>query len=156
MSKLHLITTADELTQALVDIDQKKLSAAKKAAKKLSLLRTQVKIRKHVLKQNIRIIFTHSRKQRPVHEIAKELSLHINNDDCPVTKILHNPNLLVGCNVQHRFAIEEQEQSWFHGFVIAYDDANKLHEIIYDNEDEHCYFDLTQDLILGDLIILNL
>ena len=44
LSKLHLITTADELTQALVDIDQEKLSAPKKTAKKIALLRTQVKI----------------------------------------------------------------------------------------------------------------
>jgi len=33
LSKLQLITTTDELTQALVDIDQEKLSATKKAAK---------------------------------------------------------------------------------------------------------------------------
>ena len=119
LSKLHLITTADELTQALVDIDQEKLSAAKKTAKKMALLRTQVKIRKKVLKQNICVTFTHCRKQQPVHEIAKELSLHIDNDDCSVTKILHNPSLLVGSNVRHRFAVEAQEHSWFHGFVTA-------------------------------------
>ena len=51
--------------------------------------------------------------------------------------------------------IEAQERTWFHGFVPTYNDANKLHEIIYDDEDEHCYFDLTQDLVMGDLIILH-
>ena len=27
-----------------------------------------------------------------------------------------------------------------------------LHEISYNGEEEHCYFDLIQDLIVGDLI----
>ena len=156
LSKLHLITTTDELTKALLDIDQEKLNASKKAARKLALLRTQVKIRKQVLKQNIRITFTHNRKQRPVHDIAKELSLYIDNDECPKIKILHNPSLLVGSYVHHRFAVKTKEElhAWFRGYVIAYDDTSNLHEIAYDDEDEHCYFDLTQDLIMGDLIIL--
>ena len=156
LSKLHLITTTDELTKALLDIDQEKLNASKKAARKLALLRTQVKIRKQVLKQNICITFTHNREQRPVHDIAKELSLYIDNDECPKINILHNPSLLVGSYVHHRFAVKTKEElhAWFHGYVIADDDTSNLHEIAYDDEDEHCYFDLTQDLIVGDLIIL--
>ena len=51
LSQLHLITSPDELTQALADVDKSNISASKKKAKKLDILKTQVKIRKKVLKR---------------------------------------------------------------------------------------------------------
>lgn len=47
LSQLHLITTSEELQQAISDIDNKSLSLAKKTAEKPSLLSTQIKIRKN-------------------------------------------------------------------------------------------------------------
>ena len=61
--KHHLITTAEELHQVLLSIDANSMSAQKKKAQKTSLLKTQVKIRKKVLQQDIHIVFSHARKQ---------------------------------------------------------------------------------------------
>lgn len=32
-----------------------------------------------------------------------------------------------------------------------YDAVSKTHELVYQGEEEHCYFDLTLDLLSGDL-----
>ena len=44
LSQLHLITSPEELTLALAEIDKTNISAPKKKAKKLDLLKTQVRI----------------------------------------------------------------------------------------------------------------
>ena len=62
----HLITTSQELKQTMVGVDAENLSAQKKKAKKLAILKVQVNIRKKVLKQNVRIPLSHARKQRSV------------------------------------------------------------------------------------------
>lgn len=155
LSKVHLITSGNELKDALVAIDKENISKSKKREKKLVLLKTQIKIRKKILNQKIHIVFSHCRKQRPVHDIAKELSTFIAKDDCPITKYIQNPTLLVGSQIKHKFEIAETgKEAWFYGSVISYDTINKLHEIRYDDEQENCYFDLTQDIIMGDLIIM--
>ena len=155
LSKIHLITSPNELTEALVAIDKKSISKSKKKQEKLTLLKTQIKIRKKVLNQKIHIVFSHCHKQRPIQEIAKDLSVVIAKHDCPITKYVRNPSLLVGCQIKHKFEIPESgEETWFYGSVMAYDSTKKLHEINYDDEQEHSYFDLTQDLIMGDLIII--
>ena len=155
LSKIHLITSPNELTEALVAIDRENISKSKKRQEKLTLLKTQIKIRKKVLNQKIHIAFSHCHKQRPMHEIAKDLSIFIAKDDCPITKYVQDPTLLVGCRIKHKFEISGgNEDAWFYGLVIEYSDSTKLHEISYDDEQDNCYFDLTQDLIMGDLIII--
>ena len=156
LSKIHLITSGNELKDALVAIDKENISKAKKREKKLVLLKIQIKIRKKILNQKIHniIVFSHCRKQRPVHDIAKELFTFIAKDDCPITKYIQNPTLLVGSQIKHKFEIAETGKETFFGSVISYDSINKLHEIKYDDEQENCYFDLTQDVIMGDLIIM--
>lgn len=49
LSKIHLITSGNELKDALVAIDNEKISKSKKREKKLVLLKTQIKIRKKIL-----------------------------------------------------------------------------------------------------------
>ena len=46
LSKQHLITTTEELHKAITAIEKKRLSAAKKAVQKRSLIQEHVKIRK--------------------------------------------------------------------------------------------------------------
>ena len=149
LSQLHLIASPEELTQALAKVDKNNVSASKKKAKKLDILKTPVRIRKKVLKQGICITFTQSRRQRPLEEIVKNLSDFIaeNPPDIPdaaslVGRRIHVTNL-----------------SWLkhirNSGTMGYDVTTKLHEVIYDGEEDHCYFDLTQDLITGDLKILE-
>lgn len=138
---MHLITTSEELQQAISDIDNKSLSAAKKTAEKRSLLSTQIKIRKKVLGQNIHITFTHLRKQRPTSEILKELSQYIHEHPTECSELIQDPSVLVGKHISHKFEIAgSREIRWFGGTVVGYDMATKTHEIVYEGEEEHCFF----------------
>ena len=129
LSKLHLIISAAELAEVLADIDED-ISPSKKA-KKLALLKTQVRIRKKVLKQNIHIVFTHSRKQRPLNEIVKELSLFITHETSPPA-IEQDPARLVGKRIHHKFEVQEiREELWYYGCVIGYNTTTKLYEVPY-------------------------
>lgn len=120
---------------------------------KLKLLRTQVNIRKKILKQEVPVTFTHSRKQRPVNRIIDELAEFIANNSSPAS-VLRSPASLIGKPIKDRFIVEESEDKWFNGTIIDYNFENKLFEIVYENEDEHYYFDLAQDIMLGDLVIV--
>ena len=148
LSKIHLITSPEELHKAIKSIDDEYCNKAKKNTKKTKLLRNQIEIRKKVLMQDISIPFSHSKKKRPLSQIIKELADYI-------TSISHkDPSTLVGKQVKHKFKDEDtDEEQWYSGIVIDYNTVTKLHEISYNGEVEHCHFDLMQDLIAGDLIV---
>ena len=59
---------------------------------------------------------------------------------------------LVRKMVLHRFEINGKEQ-WFSGVVVSYNAVSKLHEIAYDDEDDHCFLNLLEDIAQGDLIV---
>ena len=73
LSMLHLISSPEELSVALSEIDDETISAKKKKEKKLAVLREQINIRKKVLKQKVKIPLTHNRKQRQLSDIIREL-----------------------------------------------------------------------------------
>lgn len=152
LSQLHLITTIEELHEEIAAIDKKRLSAAKKAAQKRSLIQEQVKIRKKVLGQNVRIVFSHLRKQRPVNEVLEELSEIIVKNPVGFTEFVQDPASLVGRHISHKFkTADTREVTWYSGTVISYNPATKTHEISYEGEDEHCHFDILLDLLTRDL-----
>ena len=152
LSELHLITTPEELSEVIQDIDKKGICETKKISEKLKLLKTQISIRKKVLKQDIHIAFTHSRKQRPVYQIIQELSDFIDTNKCDA--IPSNPSLLIGKAIRHKFQLEDtHEEVWYDGRIIDYDSITKQHQIVYDGDDDSYSFDLCQDIVLGDLII---
>lgn len=67
LSKLHLASSVSEFDHVLVSIDEDPcLSNSKKKTNKLSLLKEQVKIRKKLLKQNVKVVFSSHGKQRPL------------------------------------------------------------------------------------------
>ena len=152
--KEHLITSSEELYQAMANIDAEISATTKRKTKKLSLLKVQVKIRKKLLKQNIRIVFTHSGKQRPLNEIAQELASFIGSTSASL-KII-DPFTLLGKRVHHKFELEDTHlEKWYSGMVVDYDPVTKLHTIKYDGEEDHCQFDVTVDYILGDLVVID-
>ena len=58
-------------------------------------------------------------------------------------------------HIQHRFEIDNtSEVKWYHGTVIGYNAATKLHEIEYEVEEEYCYFDFKIDILNGDIKVL--
>ena len=147
----HLIASSEELLEALSQIDAADLSEGKKRSEKVRLLKTQINIRKKVLNQNIRIVFSRSRQQRPINEIIHELSDFI-KENTPFTEILQNPESIIGSRVSHLFVINGKEE-WYKGTIVGYNSSENAHEIAYDGEDDHCFFDLSIDIVNGDIKI---
>ena len=77
LSKLHLITSSEELKEILSEIDEENISCTKKAQKKRAVIREQISFRKKVLRQKINIPFTKNRKQRSLTDIITELTEYL-------------------------------------------------------------------------------
>jgi len=75
------------------------------------------------------------------------------SQDSQLTATLQNPESIVGSRVDHLFVVSAQETKWYSDLIINYHPSTKQHEIKYDEEEEHCFFDLTVDLASGDLIV---
>ena len=119
-----IIATSEELRHALVAIDLENLSAQKKKAKKLSILKVQINIRKKMLKQSIRIPFSAARKSWPVNEIFEELEHFIDNNPLPDI----DPLSMVGRHIRHKF-VAEGDTEWYDGIILDYDSSEKKHLI---------------------------
>ena len=154
LSMLHLIASPEELSVALSEIDDETISAKKKREKKLVLLREQINIRKKVLKQKVKIPFTHNRRQRQLTDIIRELSdfIAMNSGDSYPDSEIHAPESLVGKKVLHKFEVEGEEK-WYTGYVVSYNAVTHLHEVAYEEEEENFHFNLLGDISQGDLII---
>ena len=57
-----------------------------------------------------------------------------------------DPATLVGKSIEHKFKLDSSEFEWFRGFVLDYDTKTSLHEVVYEGEEEHCHFNLLEDL----------
>ena len=57
--------------------------------------------------------------------------------------------------IHHKFQVDSGEESWFSGVVLSYNAQDNTHEIKYDEESETYHFELTQDVIDGDLKIVS-
>lgn len=158
LSQLHLVTTPQELKDEFQKIDMKPVSATRKKSLKVDILRTQVRIRKKVLGQNVPITFTSNRRLRPVAEITQELCDIMIKTGIPseFAPFLEQPTTLVGKRIKQRFQDGDDPESctWYVGRVIGYRDSDKTHCIHYDGEDDVCYFDLSIDFLNGDIFLL--
>lgn len=92
------------MLKAIHDVETaEKTSNAKKKQELLSLLRGQVNIWKKVLKRNIKITFSYSRRQRPV-DIVQELGDNIESNLPPsVSSLVSEPCSVIGKGVKHKF-----------------------------------------------------
>ncbi len=151
LSQQHLITSSQELFDIMEEIDAESTTAAKKKSKKLTVIRTQIGIRKKILKQNINILLTRSRKQRPVDDILEELTDFIRKNSV-FSEMLQHPHDLIGSRIKHRFEMDEGID-WYSGIIVGYDSTTRKHEVSYDEEEDHCFFDLTIDIANNDLLI---
>ena len=154
LSRLHLITSTKELEQALSEIDE----LPNKCEKKRALIKEQVNIWKKVLRQNIKVPFTHKGRQRPLKDLIIELSHFIAANSEKMSSAEgtceFTPESLVGKKIFHRFDVEGEEK-WYAGYVVSYNAVTHLHEVAYNTEDENSFFNLAEDFSNGDLIILN-
>ena len=115
-----------------------------------------MKIRNKVLGQSTHIVFSHLRRQRPVNEVIEELSEFIEQNPDGFREFLQDPASLVGKHISHKFEVEDtREVKWYSGRVISYNPATKTHEISYEDEDEHCHFDVMLELLNGDFKVVT-
>ena len=157
LSKMHVITSVEELKGVLSEIDEESISTAKKGQKKRTLIKGQLKIRKTVYQESIYIPFTTKGKQRTLSDIIREFSTYLQchcdeTDSAGSCTQSYTSEALVGHTVLHKFEVDKEEK-WFSGSIISYNPTTQLHEIAYDGEEEHCFFNLQEDLARGDLII---
>ena len=157
LSKIHLIKSVAELKASLSEIDEQSISTSKKAQKKRIILKEQINARKKVCKESVNIPFTTKGKQRPLVDIIKQFSAYLQCEESRLSSGTHDtdsytPESLVGRRVLHRFEVEKEEK-WFPGLIISYSPRSCLHEISYEGEEEHCYFNLIEDLLKGDLVV---
>lgn len=94
--ELHLIATTAELEEVLQEIDKTKISQSKKDSKKLSIIKSQVNIRKRVLGQQIKIRYTLTRRKHLISDIIA---------DFPLPDLVCNPLLFVEKEVDHKFQV---------------------------------------------------
>ena len=159
LSHQHLIKTTSELKESLKEIDvHTNTTASKRIKEKYALLRTQINIRKKVLKQNIKIPFSHHGKKKSLADIIQSLTDFIKKypqlpeDNCSVKQQIEisDPFSLIGKNILHKFKLDSGEDQWFRGMVLSYDSNTRTHELVYKGETEHCHFNLCQDISDGD------
>ena len=150
---MHLVTSSEELHEGLANIDRQNATASQKRALKLSFMRTQVSIRKKVLGQTIRIVFSKSGRQRPLTEIISELADYIDVNPFENAIFIKNPSSLVGKRIIHKFELPDGFRTikWYSGMVLDYNAVNKVHTVMYNSEEDECYFHLASDILNGDL-----
>ena len=159
--KVGLWSTGDEIA--------KELALIKGVTKQRNAIKIQLQFRQKVLCQQYpdRNIFHVSAggKQKSVKDLQQNLTLLVVQGLCPsensvsatsAVDFIVNPYLLVGRNVEHLFVESDGTERWYTGTVLNMD-AEKCYQISYEEEDhEEVYcFNLLEDLLIGDLIILN-
>lgn len=155
LEKQHLVTSAKELQDLMNKIEESEICASKKKVQKLSLLKCQINIRKKVLGQKINIVFTHSGRQRSIHDLEKELADAIEQDCSNNSEYAKQPSTLIGRQISHRFKVGDSEYKWYRGTVLEYNSMIKMHLVEYDDDEEPSLFDLNIDLLNGDLEVLH-
>ena len=163
LSQEHLISTVSMLEEALRKIESQDIPPPKKLKEKLALIRVQINIRKKVYNQKVNIPITSRGKQRSLKVIIQELSEFITAHEAIVQENaitnsltgVNDPLSLVGKQIQHRFLLECGKCKWFSGVVIGYNHATKAHEVVYEGETEHQFYDLKDDLKEGDIVIVE-
>jgi len=160
LSKVHIISSIDELDQLLADIDEiDEESSQKKNKRKLKILKEQVRARKKVLNQKVPITFSHLGKPRPLAEILQELrqfiGTHDKHQNCSAAPDA-DPLSLVGKHILHLFIDKDSGcEHWYEGYILSYHPQSNKHEIAYVEEEDSCFFDLTEDIQGGDIKFLS-
>ena len=131
--KLGIYRTKKDISLNLAKITGEK--------KKQEALKVQIRFRQSILKQSFPdktvFYFSNGQKQLKSADLAKNLTTLIEAAPDPFNEIeiLHNPKLLVGTQIQHRFMDEDDGLAWYDGLVFNLIDEATF-EVIYSDEDE--------------------
>ena len=65
----------------------------------------------------------------------------------------NNSELLVRNQIQQKF-LEDGETQWYERYAVSFDTDSRLHEVVYNGESEHYFFNLLEDLKDNSLLVL--
>ena len=130
-------------------------------------MKVQINFRHKVLCQlhqdNSVFKFSQNRRQHSVDRLKQNLVKLLSGtheEDSPIATshcpedISLQPENLVGLRIQHRFEVDD-ELLWFKGTVLEMNPLTKEFKVIYDGEDDPCWFALLEDINSGDLMIIE-
>lgn len=140
--------------------------------KQLSHLKLQIKFRHKVLCQSHPdksvFKFSQNRKQHSVNVLKQNLFRLLPEEsfstadqidvDSPAdhsdteSSILMQPELLVGRRIRHRFEVCG-DLLWYTGTILKMNESKEF-EVLYDDEEDACWFPLLEDFRAGDLELL--
>ena len=141
----------------------KGLDALKSASEKKNALKLQTKFRKKVISQTYHdktvFQFSHNNRAFSVSELKQNLlKLLCTSDPHPCVsaqEITADPDILLYRRIEHQFNCDG-DLVWFKGTVVGYDRDTLLFHVVYDNEEDECYFPLLEDLENNELRVLDI
>jgi len=151
------ITSEEELEQALQVIEEKRYGARECEAEKTKLLKLLIRKQSKAKKQ--KVLFSINRKPKTFIQLKQDFLELLSCIEPPSKKrqrvdFKANLSLLVGQRIRHKF-IEDGEEVWYEGYVVAYDDNLNTHEVVYTEDSEHYSYNLLEDLEEDSLEVLH-
>ena len=82
----------------------------------------------------------------------------LEHDEPPTAKkqkldFVNSPELLVGNRIKQKFN-EDGEVQWYEGYVVSFNSDSRLHEVVYNGDSEHYFYNLLEDLEDDSLLVL--
>ena len=153
---IPLIKSEQELEKAIQDIEEKRLNNRQCQLEKMTLIKNLLRQHATIRKQKV-VPFSVNRKPKTFYQLkADYISLFNNQEHIPAKKprldFTNNPELMVGNCIKQKF-IEDGCEQWYEGYVHAYDPKCGLHEVVYNGESKHYFYNLLEDLEDNSLII---
>ena len=152
LSSVLIVIDKDHLDSILKEIDDDKhMDGSQKVDKKRELLKMQLKIRKTMLGQNVKMYFTKSGKTVPLLQLISEFKDILESNPLPSSFSTHATPQLVGKKISHRFYDKKKEYKCYSGLVMNYDDKMNEYEVAYANEEQHSLYNILIDHATEDL-----
>lgn len=153
-----LWTSTRDVTEGLREIKSKKA--------KLDALKSQITFRRKVLDQTCaeKEVFQFSSNhqafsiEKLTENLLKLFPTSGETSNAPISDLSSetlrkDPELLIYRRIKHLFDCDDNEV-WYEGTVLGYNDETEEYTIAYDKEDSVYEFNLLEDLDCGDLIVL--
>ena len=136
LESMPVITSEQELENAIQDIEEKRLNEKECKAEKLRLIKNLLKRHAMINKQKV-VPFSANRKPKTYNELKADyihlMTCHVQHDVPPTAKkqkldFVNSPELLVGNRIKQKFN-EDGEVQWYEGYVVSFSNDSRLHEV---------------------------
>ena len=160
LESIPIINSEQELEKTIQDIEEMRLNRKECEAEKLRLIKNLLK--RHALTTKRKVVpFSVNRKPKTFQQLKAEyihLFTTFEPDEHPTTKkqkidFTNSPELLVGNRIQQKL-MEDGATQWYEGYVVSFDTDSRLHEVVYNGESEHYFYNLLEDFKDNSLLVL--